>query len=340
MKALKFIGVLFLLLLAVLLTLPLIMPNHAETSSSIFVQSNAQTVFRQVNNLRNWSNWSPFVFENPTMVSVYSGPEVGVGSSHSWKSDDMEDGSMTILASKPYEFIQILLDMKEGGLALDEWSFEEKDGGVEVIWTLKLSDLKYPFHRYFGFFLESMLKPMQEKGLEKLKEVSEVAPQSIKIELIELQAEPSVTVLDSAMVKDLKIISEKNFAELQLFMKRARIQPTGTAFAMFYNWDDDKPVLMRVGYPIAEEVKESGRIVYFMRPGGKAIKGVYVGPYESSAVAHYDIDAYMLDFGYIQSKMPIWEEYIIGPLDETDPNKWVTYIYYYLEIETEESESQ
>jgi effector-binding domain-containing protein len=186
-----------------------------------------------------------------------------------------------------------------------------------------------------------MLKPMQEKGLEKLKEVSEVAPQSISIELIELEAEASITVLDSAMVKDLKIISEKNFAELQLFMKRARVQPTGTAFAMYYNWDDDKPVLMRVGYPIAEEVKESGRLVYFMRPGGKALKGVYVGSYESSAVAHYDIDAYMLRFWiHVKSKMPIWEEYIIGPMDETDPNKWVTHTFITISMKlTEESES-
>ncbi|MBS4061134.1 MAG: SRPBCC family protein [Bacteroidetes bacterium] len=336
MKALKFIGVLFLLLLVVLLTLPLIMPNHAETSSSIFVQTNAQTVFRQVNNLKNWSNWSPFVFDNPSMKSVYSGPEVGVGSSHSWKSEDMGDGSMTILANKPYENIQILLDMKEGGLAIDEWSFEEKEGGVEVTWTLKLSDLKYPFHRYFGFFIESMMKPMQEKGLEKLKEISEVAPQSISIELIELQAEASITVLDSAMIKDLKTISENNYAELQLFIKRARVQPTGPAFAMYYNWDVDKPVLMRVGFPISEEVKESGRVVFFTRPGGKALKGVYVGPYEASAIAHYDIDAHMLDFGYVQSKKPIWEEYIVGPLDEADPNKWVTHIFYYLDEVTEE----
>lgn len=338
MRALKFIGVLFLLLMVVLLTLPIIMPDKAETSESIFIESNAQTVFRQVNNLQNWSKWSPFNFGNPQIESVYDGPAIGVGSRHMWKSEDMGDGSMTILISKPYEFIQILLDMKEGGIALDEWVFEEKEGGVQVTWTLKLSDLKYPFHRYFGFFLESMMKPMQEKGLEKLKEVSEITRNSISIELLEIESQPSVTILDSAMMNDLGTKMQLNFSEIDIFMKRARIQSSGNSFAMFYNWDENKPVKFQVGYPVSEEVKESGRVNYSLRPAGKALKGIYIGPYAFSAQAHYDIDEYISEFGYMQSKMPIWEEYVIGPKDNIDSTKWETHIYYFVDIEVKEKE--
>jgi effector-binding domain-containing protein len=339
MRALKFIGVLFLLLLVVLLTLPIIMPDKAETSESIFIESNAQTVFRQVNNLKNWSNWSPFNFDNPQMESVYDGPEFGVGSRHIWKSEEMGNGSMIVLTSIPYEFIQILLDMKEGGRALDEWIFEEKEGGVHVTWTLKLSELKYPFYRYFGFFLGSMMKPMQEKGLIKLKEVSELSKKSIPIELVEIESQPSVVIFDSAMMNEMGTKMHLNFSEIDLYMKRAKIQSSGYSFAMYYNWDKNKPIKFGVGYPVSEEVKESGRVNFFSRPAGNALKGKYTGPYSSSAQAHLDFDKYIEEFGYKQSQMPIWEEYITGPNEEVDSTRWITHIYYFIDIEEDEEKS-
>ncbi|MDP3446152.1 MAG: SRPBCC family protein, partial [Ignavibacteria bacterium] len=157
MKALKFIGILLLIVVAVFFTLPLLMSDHAEVKQSIFIEAKAQTVFRQVNNLQNWRNWSPFEMGDPEMESIYEGPKSGVGCKHVWKSKEMGDGSLTILESRPYEFIQGALTMGESGTALDEWTFIEKDGGTEVTWYLKLSDLSYPFYKYFGFFAESMM---------------------------------------------------------------------------------------------------------------------------------------------------------------------------------------
>ncbi|PKP53264.1 MAG: hypothetical protein CVT92_05145 [Bacteroidetes bacterium HGW-Bacteroidetes-1] len=331
MKALKFIGILLLLLLVVLLTLPALMPNHAETSQSIFINTKAQTVFRLVNSLQNWSKWSPFEFGDPEMESVYDGPVMGIGNKHTWKSKSMGDGSMTILQSQPYEFIQSLLDMDGSGIAFDEWTFIEKEGGVEVTWSLKLSDLKYPFHRYFGFFLESMMKPMQEKGLQKLKEIAEATRPSIEIELIELTPQPSITILDSAMMDGIDQLMANNMNELGQYMDRTRIEPIGPAFAMYHNWETDKAIKMQVGFPVAEEVKESGRTSYYIRPGGKALKGTMMGPYSGAENAHNDLDACIKDFGYNYSALPVWESYEINPHNEPDTLKWLTTIYYYIE---------
>lgn len=331
MRALKFIGVLLLLILVVIFTIPLILPDHAQVSQSITINAKAQTVFRQVNKLKNWRNWSPFEGGDSNMESIYEGPEMGVGSKHSWKSKNMGDGSLTILKSQPYSFIQSEMEMNGGGVALDEWTFAETSTGVEVTWTLKLSNLKYPFHRYFGFFIESMMRPMQEKGLQKLKEVSEASRQSIDIEVVDLKSFHSFTIMDSAMMGELETLMKKNMDELSQYFKKYKVQPAGPPFAMFYNWETEKPIRMRVGYPIFEETKETGRVNYFSTISGTAIRGTMLGGYAQAYAAHNDMDAYMADFGLKQSAKPVWEMYLVSSHTEPDSTKWITHIYYYFD---------
>lgn len=331
MRLLRMIGIIFVVLMILFFTVPLLLPDSVEISKSIEINASAQTVFRQVNNLKNWRNWSPFELGDPNLLSVYEGPEQGVGARHIWTSKEMGDGSLTILESVPYTYIKNLLDMKDGGGAIDEWIFAENADRVLVTWTLKLTDLKYPFHRYFGFFIGSLMGPMQEKGLDKLKEVSEAMIPSVPISLVEFESFPTVSIMDSAMIADLGALMQAGVSELEVFMKRSRINPEGPLFAMYYNWDDDKPVAMRVGFPVIGEIKESGRVNFMHTPSGKALKAVYAGPYESSGKAHFDIDAYILDFGYQRSPLPILESYLVGPMQEADASKWITHIYYFIE---------
>ncbi len=60
------------------------------------------------------------------MTSFYEGAEQGKGASHRWESENMGNGSMVILESEPYDFIQSELDFSDNGLAIDEWQFVER----------------------------------------------------------------------------------------------------------------------------------------------------------------------------------------------------------------------
>ena len=328
MRLLKFVGIVFAVFLVVLLILPALMKDTAETSQSIVIKADAQTIFRQVNSFQNWQKWSPFELGDTNMVSVYEGPLQGVGNKHVWKSKSMGDGSMLILKSEPYTFIQSLLDMNGNGKAFDEWTFVEKVDGVEVTWALKLSGLKYPFYKYFGYFIESMMKPMQEKGLAKLKEISENEVPSLPVERIELESIPSLTIYDSAMMNMIGSVTEQNFSELALTMSRSRIAAAGPAFGLYYNWTEDAPIRMRVGFPVAEEARESGRVTFFKLPGGTTLKTTLVGPYMDLYKAHLDLDAYMADYQLSMKNLGVWEEYVVGPATEKDSTKWITNIYY------------
>ena len=325
MRFLKFVGGVLLVFLAVLLILPALMKDSAETSQSIVVNAKAKTVFRQVNKLENWKNWSPFQLDDPKMKSVFEGPEFGVGSKHNWTSEEVGSGGMTITRSEPYTFIQNVLDMKGSGIAFDEWTFETLPEGVKVTWTLKLSGLKYPFHRYFGYYIESTMKPIQERGLTKLKEVAEASAEAPVVEEIDLEAQQAMAIYDSAMMTDMGAVMAQNFEMLQ---KRIRGQATGVPFAVYYNWSDNAPIHFRVAVPVAEEMRESGVVTSYERPAGAALKAVCKGNYDGLAAVHQEMDLYMAEHHLKLRGKGVYEEYVIGPADSPDPNDWITFVVY------------
>lgn len=325
MRLLKLFGSVLLVLLVILFTLPAIMKDSAETSQSIIVNAKAQTVFRQVNNLENWKNWSPFQLDDPKMKSVFEGPAFGVGSKHHWTSDAVGSGGMTITRSEPYSFIQNVLDMKGSGTAFDEWTFEELPEGVKVTWTLKLSDLKYPFHRYFGYYIESTMRPIQERGLAKLKEVTEAAPEAPVVESIELQELRAMAIYDSAMMTELGATTARNF---ELLQKRIQGQAAGVPFAVYYNWSESEPIHFRVAIPVAEEMRESGVVTSYKRAAGAALKIICNGNYDGLAAVHNEMDFYMAEHDLKLRGAGVYEEYAVGPADSPEPADWITYVYY------------
>lgn len=331
MRILKFFGAVLLVFLAVIFTLPLVMSDQAEVSRSIKIDADIRTVFRQVNSLQNWASWSPFELGDTNMVSTYSGPEQGVGNRHEWISEEMGSGSLEIQQSEAYRFIQGQLDMKDGGTALDVWHFEMVGDSVEVVWTLKMSDLKYPFHRYFGYFIESLMSPMQEKGLQKLKEVAESLPKPVPATTIEIESQPSIGIEAEALMADLGTVMQDAINELNAFMKRSRLTPSGPMFSMYYNWEQDQPIRFTVAYPIEEEVRESGKVKFFVREGGKLVQTINNGPYENAAAAYYEAEAFIADHGYVQRDLPVWEIYVKGPADGVEAKDFITHIHYYIQ---------
>lgn len=325
MRFLKFVGGVLLVFLIVLLILPALMKDSAETSQSIVVNTKAQTVFRQVNKLENWKNWSPFQLDDPKMKSVFEGPDFGVGSKHNWTSEEVGSGGMTITQSEPYTFIQNILDMKGSGIAFDEWTFEPLPEGVKVTWTLKLSGLKYPFHRYFGYYIEGTMKPIQERGLAKLKEVTEAQPDAPVVEEVELEALPAMAIYDSAVMADLGVVTAQNF---ELIQKRIRGQASAAPFAVFYNWSDSTAIHFRVGLPVAEEMRESGVVTSYTRPGGTALKAICKGDYSGLAAVHNEMDIYMAEHNLKLRGIGVYEEYVVGPLDTPLSADWITYVIY------------
>lgn len=316
------------MLVMFLLFLGFFISKEAETQQHIYIKAPPQTVFRLVNDLKQWVSWSPFLSGEDDLSSTFSGPGRGVGSKLLWQGKDGRRGSQEIVASNPYQNLTIALEMANGAQAFDEWTFGDTTGGVLVQWKLRMTGLSYPFQRYFGYFIGGLMKPLQEKGLQNLKALAEAAPLPTPIELVETETIHALAILDSAMMPQLEQRMAEDYAALRKTMSAGRLAASGPAFAVYYNWAEDVPVKFRVAYPVAEEVREHGEVHHYAWEGGKAAKAVWTGDPAGMAKVHQDMDEYLADFGYALRGAGVYEVYRGGGLNEGDTTGHITEVYY------------
>ncbi len=131
-----------------------------------------EQVFAQINDFHNWANWSPWAKLDPNMALSISNPGAGVGATYEWKGNsDAGEGAMVIKESMPPSKIMIDLHFIKPIESRNVISFqlEPKDGGTEVIWTMRGENTM--IGKVMGVFtsMDKMIGPDFEKGLTQLQ---------------------------------------------------------------------------------------------------------------------------------------------------------------------------
>lgn len=310
MRFLKLLIYGFFALLFLVFGIPFFLPDSVELSQSIKIEAEARQVFRLVNDFEKWKLWSPFQLDNPDIEARVLGAPAGVGSKLTYKSNTAGNGEITIVESQPYSRISMLLGMQKGGVAVDNWRFEQSGDTVEVTWTFRLKDLKYPFHRYFGFFSRSLMTPFQQKGLEKLKEVAMVLPPLLPIDTVVV--EPFGVVAgpmdnpELPMEESLRTTSQ----EVLKYLSGMGIMAGDGLLGVYDGMQSLPPVKPLVGYPVAADTRLSGGYRYVVLSGGKAVTTSLVGSLSDRSLAYDEIELFMREF-HLQrdSAKPILEYY-------------------------------
>ncbi|MBK9290307.1 MAG: SRPBCC family protein [Bacteroidetes bacterium] len=300
---------LFTLLILVFL-IPFFLPAEVEISRQISIPAEARQVFRLVNDFENWKLWSPFELDKPEVEARITGPVSGEGSTLVYKSNTAGEGSITIIKSQPYSSIHMMLGMQKGGVAVDEWLFEPTGDSVLVTWTLKLSELSYPFHRYFGFFSRSLMTPFQQKGLEKLRELSMQMPRPLPVDTLDLEGiKAIVTPVEPDSYSQAQTYNMKA-ALVESYLSKLRIMPADGMLAVYSNWNTLPPSDPLVGFEVAEETRESGIFRYTEIPGGKAVVVTIVGRDTQRQKAYEELSLFMREFSFVpDSSRPVLELY-------------------------------
>lgn len=151
---------------------------HVERSATI--AASADVVFAEVNDFRRWDAWSPWSKLDPQAKASFSGAETGVGAIFNWSgNDEIGEGSMTIVDSKPSEQIAIRLDfvkpMEDTANVL--FTFQPQGEATRVTWAM--SGKNNFVGRCFCFFMnmDKMIGDKYDEGLSNLKKVAENSPQ-------------------------------------------------------------------------------------------------------------------------------------------------------------------
>jgi hypothetical protein len=136
----------------------------------------ASAVFPHVNDLHQWDAWSPWAKLDPNAKNSFEGPALGVGAIMSWAGNNkVGQGSMTIMESRPDEFIQFKLEFLKPMAATNtaEFTFTSENDQTTVTWCM------YGKNNFKGKAMslimncDKMVGGQFEQGLAALKSVVE-----------------------------------------------------------------------------------------------------------------------------------------------------------------------
>ncbi len=175
MKALKIIGIALLVIVVLFVGIAFLISPEVNVERSIVINAPVELIFEQVNTLKNWEKWSPWHQIDPMMKLTYEGPESGAGAKYYWSSDDSNvgSGSLTIVESRPNTYIKTEMDFMEQGVGTASYRFEHSEDGVKLTWGMNSNMGNNPIMRYLGLFMDGLVGPDFEKGLNSIKMVVE-----------------------------------------------------------------------------------------------------------------------------------------------------------------------
>ena len=189
MKILTRIVFIILGIISIPLIIALFISKDASYAQTIEINAPIDVVWEQTNSLEDLDKWSPWNDYDPAMKKEMSGIDGTIGAKQSWESDAKEVGTGSQTISKieapnffgtdlkfyvPYEseakgYVKLA---QEGDVTFATWGFEST-----MPYPMNLMKLVYNF--------EDMMAADWQKGLSRLKNLSEVSYANQKVETIE-----------------------------------------------------------------------------------------------------------------------------------------------------------
>ena len=330
MKILRRILFIILCIAFLVLLIGFLLPRKIHVERSLLISATPKSIFHQINTLKNWEKWSPWVKTDTTMKLIYSGPESGTGATFKWVSNNTNvgNGSLLIISSVPYDSIQLLMDYGENGKSTSRFVLQNENQNTKVTWSLD-SDLGMnPLSRWFGLFSDRMIGPDLERGLSKLDQLMADLKIVNGYAIIDydVPARILVCIRDTASPGTVTPKLSNMYSKITVFLKSKNLPPTGSPMAVFHNYTD-RNFDIEACIPVASMIEVPESMTCTVKNTQKSIMIKYFGPYKSITSAYNALQTYLTNMD-LQVSGPGWEEYITNPLMEADSNKWQTNIYY------------
>ena len=339
----KKVGVVILLLISVFIVTGYLLPRQVHIERSITIERPATMMFEILNSYRHFNEWSPWAKRDPKALFTISGPESGVGARMSWVGDPQLVGSgwQEIVASKPYEQIDIKLDFDAQGVADTGFTLIAKGDGTEITWffdsdlTKGVNFLDSFLARYFGLLFDRWVGGDYEAGLANLKAYAESLPVSdfsqLEIGRVAVAAQRIlyVTTNSSQDPADIALAMAAAYAEISEFMNQAGIAMSGQPMAITRAWEEGS-YQFDAAIPVEFIPPDlTGNIESGLSPEGPAVRAVHHGAFDQMMPTYTKLAAYISAHGLRQGQVS-WEHYITDPASSAQ-TEIITHVYIMLE---------
>jgi uncharacterized protein YndB with AHSA1/START domain len=149
-----------------------VQPSEYLIARETVVKASPEAIFPHINNSKKMNDWMPWKEHDPQVVTTFSGPEEGVGSTSSWNSPgQMGEGEAVVLESQPNKLVKTRLSNKRPFKMeqLAEVSLEPVAEGTKVRWAVSGNNTFMGRLMCVFINMDKMIGGQFEKGLSNLK---------------------------------------------------------------------------------------------------------------------------------------------------------------------------
>ena len=176
---LKKVLIVIAVIVVVFVIIVVLQPADYHVARTATIAAPAEVVFAQVNELKKWEAWSPWVKIDPAMKQTYEGPASGTGAISRWAgNNEVGEGSMTITESRPNELIRFNLEFIKpmAGNSTAEFSFKPEGHQTAVTWSMSGKNNFIAKAMCLFMNMDKMVGGQFEQGLAQIKSITEAAP--------------------------------------------------------------------------------------------------------------------------------------------------------------------
>ncbi len=296
------------------------------------IKAPVEVVFENVNDFKNWENWSPWFEMDPTIVTSYPDTTSGVGSSYSWKGKDGSGSMKNISAIQNKEIMQ-QVDFNSDSKPEVYWNFTKVDLGTEVTWGMRgKNSFGEKFYWLFKGGIEKNTIPIYDRGLELLEKhiLTELEKHSFETKgAVDYGGGYYLYQTTSCKIEDIEKKMSEMFPIIIKFMSDNSIESSGKPFTLNHKWDEQNNTAMfSACIPIKERVITTDDVLTGYLKPQKTFKTIFKGDYKFANEAWETAYNQLVAQGFteIPGAEP-FEFYVVGPKDSRNPAKWVTEIY-------------
>ncbi len=308
------------------------LPDKVQVSRTITIDRPAKMVFKALNSMHSFNQWSPWAKLDPNATYKYEGPANGVGSKMSWAgNEEVGNGKQTIVEAKPYEMVKVELyfDGQGDDPSWSTYLITEVGNSVEVSWVFDADFNGDIMGRYFGMMMDGMLGPQYEMGLSNLK--TWVEGQTVydftgfSIETVDAQNVLYISAAGNTN-DDMSVVMGEAYAKVTGFMAANGINFGGMPMAITRRWENSVWEFdAAIPVDLTSIEGDTGEIQLGQTYAGKAVKYIQKGSYDLAEASYALLDAYLAESELERNGNP-WEVYANDP-ETVSEAEILTYIY-------------
>lgn len=334
MKFLKYLLFLILLVIIIGSIIIAVQPSDFNVSRTKTINAPQAVLYNQINDLKKWPSWSPWLEKEPDAKLTYGETTEGVGASYSWEGDILGNGSIKTIYSTQDSIAQHIYFGEDTTPSTIYWKLSPENNQTNVTWGITgTSSFFEKAYVLFNGGMDKIIGNDYERGLEKLDSVVTTSMNKFSISvngITEYGGGFYLYKTTSATASNISNTMAEQYGALSNFLNKHNITPTGMPFTIYLEMNaENGNVIMSNAIPVKERIIVTGdsNILCGYMPKLKVLKTTLKGNYTHLGKAWEAARDYISENNLEPAEEYPFEIYTNDPGDYPNPADWVTEIY-------------